>query len=430
MPATETPLPTFEDIVRAEGRVRPLAHHTPLIESHALSDRLGAQVYLKAEVLQRTGSFKIRGAANRLITLSAAQRAQGVVAASAGNHAQGVALAAARLGMPCTIVMPKEASIAKVQATRAYGAEVVLEGEDFAQCVERARGLAAERGLTFIPAFDDPDVIAGQGTLGLELLDDMPEVTTVVVPVGGGGLAAGVAMAVKERRPQVRVVGVQVEQARGAWESWRTGERASIRPGPTVADGIAVRAPGEYTLPLLRRYLDDFVLVDERSVAAAILFLLESGKLVVEGAGAVGVAALLSGRTAARDRTAVILSGGNIDVHLLQHVVEHGLAYAGRFETFRLTVRDRPGQLAAILKTVADRGGNLLTVEHKRTGAHLPLNAVEIELVVETRDQAHAAEIGEGLREAGFEAVAGRVAAEAEERAAGEQQAPEASYPA
>lgn len=383
-------------------RLQGLVERTPLLRNATLSERLGVPVFLKAEVLQRTGSFKIRGAVNRMAALSEAERRRGVVAASAGNHAQGVALAASLLGVPCTIVMPAEASLPKVEATRRYGAEVLLEGEDFAACAELALRMAGERGLVLIHAFDDPLVIAGQGTLGLELVEELPEVETVVVPVGGGGLAAGVGLAVKSLQPRARVVGVQVEAAPGTGRAWRSGRIEPVHPSPTLADGIAVAAPGRHTLPLLQRHVDEMVLVNEESVASAILLLLEEEKLVVEGAGAVGVTALLSGEVRPRGTMAVVLSGGNIDVLLLQHVIEHGLSQAGRFQDYSLVLADRPGQLARVLTALAATGGNVLAVEHRRAGPKLPLNFVEIGLFVETRDHAHAEEITASLQRLGF----------------------------
>ncbi len=402
MMAQERMLPRIEDIRASAERVYRLARRTPMLESHALSERLRVAVLLKAEILQRTGSFKVRGAANHIALLAERGKPAGVVAASAGNHAQGVALAAATFGIPCTIVMPREASIAKVEATRRLGAEIVLQGASFAECAALAGTLAEERGLNFVPAYDDPEVIAGQGTVGLEILVEAPDVEQVLIPVGGGGLAAGVALAVKSARPSTRVVGVQVEAAPGAFESYRSGSIETHPSATTLADGIAVAAPGRYTLPLLRACLDDMVLVDEEAVASAMLFLLERNKLMVEGAGSVGVAALLSGAVTARDRTVAVLSGGNIDVNLVQQVIEHGLSQAGRFQSYMLLIPDRPGQLAAVLQTIAGKGGNVLTIEHRRTGPNLPFDAVEVELMVETRNREHADEINAALRESGF----------------------------
>lgn len=393
---------TIADVEAARERVYALAVRTPLLPSAVLSELLGAEVLLKPEVLQRTGSFKVRGAVNRISSLTDAERRAGVVTASAGNHAQGVALAASKLGVPGTIVMPREASLAKVEATRRYGAEVVLEGADFAEAADHARKLASERGLVFVPAFDDPLVIAGQGTAGLEILDDAPDVDTVVVPVGGGGLAAGIGLAIKSHRPDCRVIGVQVEAARGAYESYRKGEVTSVKAGATVADGIAVGAPGRHTLPLLRKYLDDIVLVPDEAVASAMLLLVERCKLLVEGAGAVSVAALVTGAVKPGKKTVAVLSGGNIDVHLVREVIEQGMSTAGRFFQLAVTVRDRPGELAAILAAIAGTRGNILTIEHRRAGPDLPLNHVELTMMIETRDHAHGEEIASRLVALGF----------------------------
>jgi threonine dehydratase len=398
---------SIEDVRAAAKRVYALAVRTPLIRNQPLTDVLGARTYLKAEILQRTGSFKVRGATNRLAVLADAEKHAGVITASAGNHAQGVALAAATLGIPCTIVMPREASLAKVQATRSYGVEVVLEGGDYAEAAEHARLLAGESGRTFIPAFNDPLVIAGQGTIALEIIDDLPDVGQVVVPVGGGGLAAGVALAVKSLRPGCRVIGVQVESAPAAYHSYHSGAVEQHKVESTIADGIAVGAPGDWTLPVLRECLDGIVLVDDEAVASAMLFLAERCKLVVEGAGATGVAALLKGVVQPVENTVAILSGGNIDIHLLHEVIEHGLSLAGRFLSMTLTLPDRPGQLARVLNAIAEARGNVLTIDHRRTGPDLPLYVVEIALVLETRDAGHGEEIVAALCALGYRPAIG-----------------------
>ena len=292
----------------------------------------GAQIFLKAENLQRTGSFKIRGATVRISGLTTEQRRLGVVAASAGNHAQGVARASQLAGVPCTVVMSKGTSLAKLEATRNYGAQVVLHGENFDQAQEYAFGLAQEDGRTFIPAFDDLQVIAGQGTVGLEIWQDLPDVDAVVVPVGGGGLISGVALAVKELRPGAKVYGVQVEASPGAALAFQRGHRRSVPPEPTIADGIAVGQPSSLTFELMNTYVDDIVTVSEEEVAHAMVLLLERAKLLVEGAGAVGLAALLAERLPCRgQKVAVLLSGGNLDPLLLARILDHGLAHAGRY---------------------------------------------------------------------------------------------------
>jgi threonine dehydratase len=394
----------LEDVHRAREAVYRVARRTPLLPCEPLSARIGGEVLLKAECLQRTGSFKVRGAANKLASLSPDERRRGVIAASAGNHAQGVALAARILGVPSTVVMPEGAAIVKVAATREHGAEIVLHGENFADAWQRANDIAEERGLIPVPPYDDESVIAGQGTIGTEVAEEAPDAAEVIVPVGGGGLIAGVALALKTLRPEVKIVGVQAAAAPAAAVSFGRGRRSTVRAQPTIADGVAVEAPGRITFPLIRRYVDDLVTVDEESIAQAIVLLLERAKLVVEGAGALGVAALLAGaaRPAASGATVVLLSGGNIDVNVLASVVQHGLLHFGRYLTLRVGVEDRPGALASILSIIAATGANVLDVDHLRQGIHLPVRGVEVRLLLETRDEEHIMEIVERLTAAGY----------------------------
>jgi threonine dehydratase len=371
--------------------------------SRLLSEQAGGEVFLKAENLQRTGSFKVRGAAAKLASLTPKQRARGVIAASAGNHAQGVALAAQRLGIPCTIVMPIGASIAKMQATRGYGATVLSQGDNLDGALEHAQALALERGLALVHPYDDPLVIAGQGTLGLELAEEMPDLDVVVVPVGGGGLIAGVAMALKETGRGAHVIGVQAAAASGGVRSFHAGRRVRMAPGPTLADGIAVSMPGSLAFPLIRRYVDQMVTVSEEAIAHAQVFLLERAKLLVEGAGAVGVAALLDGQVPASGRRlGVVLSGGNVDMPLLDRILAHGLAEAGRYRVVRMVVVDQPGQLARLLAVVARKGANILSIEHQRHALHLSLGQVEVELTLETRDRNHGDLVVRALAAAGY----------------------------
>jgi threonine dehydratase len=385
---------TLEDIENAREAVYQVGHRTPLVFSSRLSERYGHEVYLKAECLQYTGSFKVRGAANRLSMLTPEEQKRGVIAASAGNHAQGVAVAARRLGIKATVVMPKQATLAKVQAARRYGANVLLEGEGFDDALATAQSLAEEHGYIFIPAFDDERVIAGQGTLGLELLEDCPDVDDVIVPVGGGGLIAGIATALKARRPAVRIAGVQAAAAPAVALSFRRGRRAELEAAPTVADGVAIGAPGRATLPIIRRHVDQVVTVDEETIAQAIVLLLEDAKLVVEGAGALGVAALLSGAIEPQGKkTIIVLSGGNIDINMLATIVQRGLLYENRYFNLRIEFEDRPGSLAEILGLVASTGANVLDVVHFRQEPYLPLRGVEVRLLLETRDLDHIEEI-------------------------------------
>jgi threonine dehydratase len=391
------------DITAAASRLAGVVRRTPLLESRTWGRVAGAPLFLKAENLQRTGSFKIRGASNLIALLPEEERRRGVIAASAGNHAQGVAVAATSAGVPSVVVMPEAAAFAKVEATRGYGAEVVLAGRDYQEAYEAMERLARERGLTAVPAFDDERIIAGQGTVGLEILADLPDVELVVVPVGGGGLAAGIASAVKSLRPGVAIVGVQASAAAAAAVAFR-GEAPPARgPKPTIADGIAVRRPGGLTLPILRRLLDDIVCVDEEAISEAMVGLMEFSKLVVEGAGAVGIAALLRGLIPVRGRkTAAVLSGGNLDFNLLARIVEHGLSVSGRYLTVRVAIDDRPGQLAEAVGLLAATGANVLDVQHRRTGSHLTFGEVEVEFLVETRNAAQAEEVFSSLRAAGF----------------------------
>jgi threonine dehydratase len=340
-------------------------------------------VFLKAENLQRTGSFKIRGAYNTIATLGEAERRAGVVAASAGNHGQAVAWAAREARIPATIFMPQDAPMAKVEATRAYGGETELVGEGFDEAVAAAAAHVEATGATLVHAFEDERVIAGQGTIGLELADQAPEAGTFVVPIGGGGLAAGISLALKERRPGVAVVGVE------------------CRPGYTIADGIAVKHKGELADDILRETLDDRVTVSDDEIAHALVLCVERTKFLVEGAGAVGLAALLAGRVPGTDSVAVVLSGGNIDATTLISVLRHGLTQAGRFLAIRLLIPDRPGQLRDVLDLIARGRGNVVSVNHHREGRTTSALQTEIELVVSTRDEEHCQELLAALRDAG-----------------------------
>jgi threonine dehydratase len=359
---------------------------TPVLPSASLSQITGTTLVLKAENLQRTGSFKVRGALNRLSALSEKERAKGVVAASAGNHGQAVAWAAQQLGVPCTVIMPTAASVSKILATRGYGATVALEGETFDDAMAAARKRCGQTGELLVHAFDDPLVIAGQGTLGLELLEQLPEVDTLLVPIGGGGLAAGIALAISERRPEVRLIGVQA----AACAPWLGKQPA----GFTIADGIAVKQPGEITRTILESRLSEVRSVSDEAMAEAILLLLERSKLLVEGAGAAAVAALLAPGSAVRGITCAVLSGGNIDASVLLSVMRAGLTRAGRYLMLRVRVPDRPGQLSRVLAEIAALGGNLITVFHQREGrSDLGILETEIDLTILARDQEHSDQI-------------------------------------
>jgi threonine dehydratase len=402
------------DIEAAAARLRPYIQVTPTVRSRLLSERLGGEVYLKQELFQRGGSFKLRGALNRILTLSPAERARGVIAASAGNHAQGVAIASRIAGCQATVVMPESAPLAKVAATTDYGARVVLHGSSYDEAHAHALALAEAEGLTYIHAFDDPAVIAGQGTVALEMLAAVPDLEALVVPVGGGGLASGVGVVAKARRPPLRVYGVQAAGAAAAVAAFHTGVVAPLAEVRTFADGIAVKAPGPLTLAHLRAYCDELLAVDDDRIAEAIVLLMERNKLVVEGAGAVGVAALLAGALPALRgrRVGIVLSGGNIDLTMIDRVVQHGLTAAGRYLVFRTRLEERPGELARLSALLARTRANILEVRHYVRGVALGVNEVDLELTVETRNAAHGEEILAQLRAAGYRVATGYLAPE------------------
>ncbi|TKX62919.1 threonine ammonia-lyase [Halorubrum sp. ASP1] len=396
---------SLADIREARERVSDVARHTPLERSRSFSEMSGADLHLKLENFQRTGAFKIRGAMNRIRTLSAAEREAGVVTASAGNHAQGVALAASRAGVDATVVMPKFAPVSKVKATRGYGASVRLEGVDYDEAQAYAHQLERDEGRTYVHAFDDPVVMAGQGTLGLEIVDDCPDLDTVVVPIGGGGLISGVAVAIKEQIPDVRVVGVQAEGAASAAKSLEAGEVAEIDSVDTIADGIATRSIGEETLTVMEEYVDEVVTVDDREIALALTLLLERAKTLVEGAGAVALAAVLSDAFEYDDGETVVaaLCGGNIDLNRLGTVVRRGLVQMGRYLKITIDLKDRPGELERVSSIVARTGANVYAVHHDRTSRDVAVNAAELELELETDDAEHAADIVDALEAEGYD---------------------------
>jgi threonine dehydratase len=399
-------LPTLAGFEDAAGMLRGIISRTPVDESQHLSEVMGVPVHLKLENLQRTGSFKIRGATYRLSRLTAEERARGVVAASAGNHAQGVSLAAQQLGIPATIFMPLGVPVPKLLATRGYGAEVILEGATVETPLRLAAEFAERTGAVLIHPFDHPDIVLGQGTLGLELFDEVPDLDTVVVGIGGGGLAAGVAAAVKQRAAAVgrtvRVIGVQAENSAAYPSSLAAGNPLEVATRPTIADGIAVARPGDLPFALIREYVDEVVTVSEDDIARALLVLLERAKQVVEPAGAVGVAAMIAGKVKATGTTVTILSGGNIDPLLLQRVVAHGLAASGRYMSLRIPLPDRPGQLAAVSDLLAQAGANVIEVLHTRHGQGLQISEVILQLSVETRGEEHRALVIATLENAGF----------------------------
>jgi threonine dehydratase len=377
---------------------------TPVVSSRTLSERAGGEVVLKAENLQRTGSFKLRGALSKLSALGDGC-AQGVVTGSAGNHGQAVAYAARARGVACEVFMPEIAPIAKAEAVVNLGAQVSYIGFAVDECLAAARLRAAETGLAFVHPFEDPDVIAGQGTLGLELLEQVPDLARVVVPVGGGGLVSGIAIAVKSAKPSVEVVGVQVDECAPVAASLEAGEPVPVPSAVTIADGIAVKRPGELTLRLISEWVDQMVTVPDDDVADAMVFLLERAKLVVEGAGAVGVAALLGGRISVDGpgTTVVVLSGGNVDAGLLAQIARRYESQAGRRLVLLARLPDRPGSLARLLALVGEVGANVLDIEHIREGIDLHVRETAVQLVLETRGGDHAAAVTTAVREAGYE---------------------------
>ncbi len=410
--ATTFEPPTLEQFESALELVHRVTRRTPLESSRFLAEILGVpKVYLKCENLQRTGAYKLRGAFNRLSQLTPEERARGVVAASAGNHAQGVAYAARELGIKATIFMPLGVALPKLQATRNYGAEVVLEGTSFDETNAAAQAFVRDTGAVYIAPFDHLAIIEGQGTVALEMLDVAPDIETLVVAIGGGGLISGVAAAAKlraerEGRP-LRVIGVQAEHTAAFQPSLAAGHPVTIKTRPTIADGIAVARPGDLTFEYVRRYVDEIVTVSDDDIARAIVMLLERTKLVVEPAGAAGVAAMLNGSVRATGPTATILSGGNIDPLLLQRVIGHGLAASARYLKLRISLPDVPGQLVRTASIVAEQNANVVEVLHTRHATELPISDVELELHIETRGTEHGQEVVQALRDAGYEVRVG-----------------------
>ena len=395
--------PCTEDIERAAEAGKEVIRETPVLSSRTLSERLGGTIVLKAENLQRTGSFKLRGALAKISALG--ERCQpGVVTGSAGNHGQAVAYAARTRGVRCEVFMPETAPIAKVDAAKGLGAKVSLIGSTIQEALAAAHERASSGGLEFVHPFDDPVVVAGQGTLGLELLRQVPNIGRIVVPVGGGGLISGVAIAVKSARPEVQVVGVQVDACAPFPASLDAGESVTVSSAVTIADGIAVKRPGELTLELVKRWVDEMVVVPEDDVADAMVLLMERAKLVVEGAGAVGVAALLKGMVSARGSgtTVAILSGGNVDSGDLAQIARRHESLAGHRLVLLARIPDRPGALARVLSLVGDRGANLVDVQHIREGFDLHVRETAVQLVLETRGPEHAEEVSTAVRTAGY----------------------------
>lgn len=399
--------PTLKEFEIAHENVAQVAIQTPVLHSHYLSELVGQEVFLKCENLQRTGAYKLRGAFNRMSKLTAAERKQGVVAASAGNHAQGVALAAKRLGIKATIFMPVGASLPKFQATRNYGADVVLEGAVFGETLKAAKEYSASKGAIFIPPFDHIDVVTGQGTVGLEIMDQVPDVTTILVAIGGGGLAAGVAVAAKLKAAQqgrkIKVIGVQAKNAASYLPSLKAGKEVEIKTERTIADGIAVAKPGHIPFELIAKHIDKVVTVSDDEIAKAIVVLMERAKQFVEPAGAAAVAALMSGAVKPKGKTVAVLSGGNIDPLLMQKIIGFGLTASERYTTISVMLPDRPGQLVKTAEAIAAAQGNVVEVLHTRHGEGLEIGEVELRVSVETMGHEHRERVIQALKDAGLQ---------------------------
>ena len=400
-----TELVGLDDVRAARELLTGITRTTPLEPSRPLTASLGGPVWLKCENVQRAGSYKVRGAYVRIARLSAKERASGVVAASAGNHGQGVALAAALLGTAATVFMPVGAPLPKVAATKGYGAHVEFAGGTVDEALIAAHEFAERTGAVLIHPFDHPDVIAGQGTVALEILEQCPEVRTIVTGVGGGGLISGIAVAAKALRPDIRIIGVQAEDAAAFPASLAAGEPVRLANFATIADGIAVGCPGEITFAHVNKLVDEMVTVSEEDISRALLLLLERGKQVVEPAGAAGVAALLAGTVAVETPVVAVLSGGNIDPLLMLRVIEHGLAAAGHYLRFTVHCGDRPGQLASLLSQIAEHRANVVDVEHERRNPHLRIGEVAVALSVETRGAEHSDQLISDLRASGYQVV-------------------------
>lgn len=393
---------TLERIQQAREIVDRTARRTPLISSTQLSEFLGHPVHLKLENLQRTGSFKIRGAGYKLHKLAQAGDTQAVMAISAGNHAQGVALASRLNGIASTVFMPENAPLSKIQATRRYGAEVLCRGQTFEETRQHAMEWLEANPVAFISPFDDDDIITGQGSCGLELLEQLPEVATVIVPVGGGGLISGMAIALKALKPNVKIIGVQTESVPSLCESFKKGRIVHPAHRPTLADGIAIKQPAQRNFEVIHHYVDEMITVSEDAISRALFFAIQYKHLIAEGAGVVGLAALLEGKITSQGPTVVVISGGNIDVKLLDSIINKGMLEKGRFLIFRTLIEDTPGSLKKVLNLLAQHKANVLHIQHARFRSNIPINCTEIEVELETRDAEHAQEILANLSDKGY----------------------------
>lgn len=399
---------TIDKVYHASSVLKKVIRRTDLIEAQNI--HCNNHLYLKTENLQVTGSFKIRGSYYKISKLTEEEKAHGIIASSAGNHAQGVALSAQHAGIPCTICMPDSAPLSKVEATKNYGADVCLVEGAYDDSYTKAAELCQERGLTFIHPYDDEDVIAGQGTIALEILDQLDDIDAIVVPIGGGGLISGIAFTIKSLNPNIKVYGVQAANAASMYESFKSGEQRTLDAVNTFADGIAVKHPGDNTFDIVSRYVDDIVTVSEDEIAAAILTLMEKQKLVAEGAGAVSVAAAMFNKLPIEGKNVVcVLSGGNIDVNIIDRVMTRGLLLSGRKTSFTIALTDKPGQLLGVSKIISENGGNVVTVDYDNADPDMDINACFLKVTVETRNHAHIEKIKHDLEAKGFRIVQERV---------------------
>lgn len=394
---------SFDDIVKAHEKMVGIVHKTPLDYSKTFSGFADNEVYLKLENLQKTGSFKVRGSYNKMISLKKEELEKGVIAASAGNHAQGVAYSSQMLGIPCTIVMPAGAPLSKVEATKGYGANVELQGTVFDDALAYALELKEQTGAAFVHAFDDEAIIAGQGTVGLEIMEQLPDVEAIVCPVGGGGLIAGLAAAVKEKNPAIQVFGVEAMACTSMAQSVKGKKPMTVEASPTMADGIAVKRPGNLTFELVQRYVDDLFCVDETEIAQTMMMLLERNKLLVEGSGASSLAAMLYQKLPIKNKKAVaIISGGNVDVSFISRIIERGMVEAGRFVQYSTILKDKPGNLEKVLGVVTEHHGNIMDISLSHMGDRIYPGYAQLILSVETRDRKHIEEIFDAFKKKGY----------------------------
>ncbi len=395
---------TFEMIQEAAQNLKPIIKNTELHYANHLSEETNGDVYLKLENLQLSGSFKIRGAYNKMLHLSEEEKQRGVVASSAGNHAQGVAISASKLGIKSTIVMPKTAPFAKIFATRRYGAEVVLDGEIYDEAYQKAMAIKEATNATFVHPFNDPYVIAGQGTIGLEMLEQKPDLDVIFVPIGGGGIAAGIALAAKTMNKDIKIIGVQSANAPSMHQAIAKGEIEKVKVTKTIADGIAVACPGDETFPLIQQYVDEIITVTDTQISQAILFLLESCNLVCEGAGAVTVAAILAHKEKlGNKKVGAVLSGGNIDTNLIESIINHAMMASGRRTEIKLSIEDRPGELTTFLQTISDEIANVVSIRQSRYRQGLSMYALGVTAVIETIDENHKQRVLNKLAASGYE---------------------------